>query len=106
MPTDTPEHVPAPPLRPIISASRGQTLITGRGFLANHPVTVCFMCAAEDVVDCLSYVSGADGCLSAVLPETAITDIGRVNATDHRPDPDGDCGLLWSNTVIITCCDE
>jgi hypothetical protein len=21
--------------------------------------------------------------------------------TDHRPDPDGDGGVLWSNTVIV-----
>ena len=102
MPIEAPgEWIPAPPFRPIISASRGQALITGSGFLPNHSVTVRIMCAAEDVVDCLSYVSGGDGRLSAMLPEAAITDVGYVNVTDHRPDPDGDCGLLWSNTVIV-----
>jgi len=100
---DAPDKlVPASPVRPIISASRGQALITGSGFLPNHSVTVRIMCAGEDVVDYLTYVSEADGRLSAVLPEAAITDIGYVDVTDHRPDPDGDCGLLWSNTVIVT----
>lgn len=103
MPTHAPDKsVPNPPVRPIISASRGHPLITGSGFLPNHSVTARVMRAAEDVVDYLTYVSEADGRLSAVLPEAAISDIGHVDVTDHRRDPDGDCGLLWSNTVIVT----
>jgi hypothetical protein len=27
---------------------------------------------------------------------------GQLTVTDHRPDPAGDGGLLWSNTVIVT----
>jgi hypothetical protein len=106
MPTDAPgEHEPAPQVRPtgpIISASRGQVLITGSGFLPNRSVTIRITCSQDDVVDYLTYVSDADGGLSARLPETAVTEIGRIAVTDHRPDPDGDGGLLWSNTVIVT----
>jgi hypothetical protein len=53
-------------------------------------------------VDYLTYISDADGHLSAPLPETAITETGRITVTDHRPEPAGDCGVLWSNTVIVT----
>ena len=35
-------------------------------------------------------------------PETAVTETGHIAVTDHRPDPDGDGGLLWTNTVIVT----
>ncbi|MGO9384098.1 MAG: hypothetical protein ACLP4W_18905 [Mycobacterium sp.] len=106
MPIDAPgEHAPALPVRPtgpIISASRGPVLITGSGFLPNRPVTIRITCSGDDVVDYLTYISDADGGLSAPLPKTAITETGRIAVTDHRPDPDGDGGLLWSNTVIVT----
>ena len=106
MPTDAPgEHASAPPVRPagpIISASRGHVLITGSGFLPNRPVTIRITDIGEDVVDYLTYVSDADGSLSAPLPETAVSETGHITVTDHRPAPDGDGGLLWSNTVIAT----
>ncbi len=106
MPTDAPgEHALALPVRPtgpIISASRGQVLITGSGFLPNRSVTIRITCSRDDIVDYLTYVSDADGGLSAPLPETAVTETGRIAVTDHRPDPDGEGGLLWSNTVIVT----
>jgi hypothetical protein len=106
MPTDTPrDHAPAPPIRstgPIISASRGQVVITGTGFLPNRPVTIRITYTGDDVVDYLTYISDADGHVSAPLPETAVTENGHITVTDHRPDPDGDGGLLWSNTVIVT----
>jgi hypothetical protein len=101
MPTDAPgEHAPAPPAgptSPIISASRGQILITGTGFLPNCPVTVRITYSGEDIVD-------ADGFLSAALPAAAITtETGHsITVTDHRRDLAGDSGLLWSNTVIVT----
>ena len=105
MPTDTPsDHAPAPPGRaagPIISASHGEVLITGSGFLPNHSVTIRIADIGEDIVDYLTYVSDADGYLSAPLPETAVTETGQIAVTDHRPDPDGDAGLMWSNTVTV-----
>jgi hypothetical protein len=106
MPTDTPsEHAPAPQVRPpgpIISASCGYVLITGSRFLPNRSVTIRITYIGDDIVDYLTYTSDADGGLSAPLPETAITETGHIAVTDHRPDPDGDGGLLWSNTVIVT----
>jgi hypothetical protein len=106
MPTDAPgQDAPAPPVPPtgpIISASRGQVLIMGAGFLPNCAVTVRITYIGEDIVDYLSYISHPDGCLSAPLPETAFTETGHIAVTDHRPEPAGDGGLLWSNTVIVT----
>ncbi len=105
MPTDAHgERAPAPPIRPadpIISASRGQVLITGTGFLPNCAVTVRITYSGEDVVDYLTYISDADGCLCAPLPESAIAQTGHIAVTDHRPNPAGDGGRLWSNTVIV-----
>ncbi len=106
MPSDVhgnqPPARPVRPTGPIISASRGQVLITGSGFLPNRSVTIRITYTGEDVVDYLTYVSDADGGLNAPLPETAVTETGQIVVTDHRPDPDGDRGLLWSNTVIVT----
>jgi hypothetical protein len=82
--------------------SRGEVLITGTGFLPNCRVTVRITYAGDDIVDYLAYVSDADGYLSAPLPETAVGETERIAVTDHRPDPDADGGLLWSNTVIVT----
>jgi hypothetical protein len=86
---------------PIISASRGQVVITGSGFLPNRSVTIRITCVGEDIVDYLTYFSDADGYLSAPLPETALSGIGHITVTDHRSDPDGDGGLLWSNTIVF-----
>jgi hypothetical protein len=106
MPTETPGNyapVPRDPAAgPIISASRAQVLITGSGFLPNHSVSIRITYVGEDIVDYLTYVSDADGGLSAPLPETAITETGHIAVTDHRPDPDCDGGLLWSNTVVVS----
>jgi hypothetical protein len=66
------------------------------------PVTVRITYSGDDIVDYLSYISDADGRLSALLPQTAVTETGHIAVTDHRPDPAGDCGVLWSNTVIVT----
>lgn len=106
MPTDAPgEHVPASPAgpsSPVISVSRGQVVITGTGLLPHCPVTVRITSTGEDMVDYLTYTSDAGGYLTAALPETAITQTGHIDVTDNRPDPAGDGGLLWSNTVIVT----
>jgi hypothetical protein len=106
MPTDVPGNQsparPVQPAGPIISAYNGHVFITGTGFLPNRPVTVRIAYSDDDVVDYLTYISDADGVLSAPLPETAVTETGHITVTDHRPDPAGDCGLLWSNTVTVT----
>lgn len=94
---------PAGPTRPVISASGGQILVAGSGFLPNCLVTVRVTYTGEDVVDYLTYVSDAEGFLSAALPAAATTGIGHnITVTDHRREPAGDSGLLWSNTVIVT----
>ena len=108
MPTEAPsERAPAAragPSCPIISASRGQLLITGTGFLPGCVVTVRITTSGHDIVDYLTYTSDADGFLSAALPASAITTrTGHdVSVTDHRRDLAGDGGVLWSNTVIVT----
>jgi len=106
MPTDTTgTYTPVPPDQPpgpIISASRGQVLITGSGFLPNHSVTIRITYLGEDIVDYFTDVSDANGGLSVPLQETAFTGCGHITVTDHRPHPDGDGGPLWSNTVIVT----
>ena len=106
MPTEVPgNQSPARPVRltgPIISAYGCQVIITGIGFLPNRSVTVRIAYSGEDIVDYLTYVSDADGYLNAALPETAVTKTGHITVTDHRRDPDGDGGLLWSNTVIVS----
>jgi hypothetical protein len=103
--TDEPvERPPVPPVggtSPVISASRGQVLITGTGFLPNCAVTVRITYGGQGIVDYLTYISDADGYLSAALPETAIIETEHITVTDNRADPAGG-GLLWSNTVIVT----
>lgn len=59
---------------PTISAHERR--VTRSGFLPNHRVAVRITCAGEDVDDGKLYIA----------------------ATDHRPDHDGACGRLWSNT--------
>jgi hypothetical protein len=76
-------------------------LITGTGFLPNRPVTIRITCSGDDIVDYLTYTSDADGGLNAPLPDTAATETAHITVTDQRPDPSGDRGLLWSNTVIV-----
>jgi len=102
VPGNQPTAGPIGPTGPTISASCGHVLVTGSGFLPNRSVTIRITYVGDDVVDYLTYVSDADGYLSAPLPETAVTETGHIAVTDHRPDPDGDGGLLWSNTVIVT----
>jgi hypothetical protein len=105
MPTDAPgQDAPAPlvrPTGPIISATRGQVLITGTGFLPDCAVTVRITYTGEDVVDYLTYISDADGHLCAALPQISNIDTGHIAVTDHRRDPASEGNLLWSNTVIV-----
>jgi hypothetical protein len=108
MPTEAPgERAPAPsagPSCPIISASEGQLVITGSGFLPDCVVTVRITTSGHAIVDYLTYTSDADGFLSAALPASAIAaGAGHdISVTDHRRDLAGDGGVLWSNTVLVT----
>jgi hypothetical protein len=101
MPTPVSDNPSKPFSSAIPTISVHGYLVTGSGFLPDHNVAIRITRAGEDISDYLTYTSDADGCLSAPLPETAITETGRITVTDHRPDPAGDCGLLWSNTVIV-----
>lgn len=88
------------PAKPSITAAGGGVVI-GAGFLPHHAVTVRMTRPGEDISDYLAYVADGDGDLRADLPAPALIGPLRVAATDHRPDPDGRCGLLWSNTCCI-----
>jgi hypothetical protein len=75
-------------------------LVTGSGFLPDHDVVIRITAAGEDIDDYLTYVTDGDGCLHSQLPE-GVAGTLYIAATDDRPDPDGACGRLWSNTVIV-----
>jgi len=87
--------VPHSSLPPTISADGH--LVTGSGFLPDHRVAVRITCAGEDIDDYLIYVTDGDGCLHSDL-SNGVTGKLYIAATDLRPDPDGACGRLWSNT--------
>jgi len=107
MPIDAP-RAPAPspqpggPAGPVITASGQEVLVSGTGFLPHHVVAIRITYADNDIVDYLTYTTDADGCLNAPLPATAVAGTGHLSATDRRPNTDGECGLLWSNTVTVT----
>ena len=91
-----------PSATPTISA-RGH-LVTGSGFLPNHNVTLRITRAGEDISDYLAYVTEGDGDIHCELPD-GVTGTLHIAATDHRRDPDGVCGRLWSNTYILVVAD-
>ena len=90
--------VPHSSLAPTVSA-HGH-LVTGSGFLPDHRVAVRITRAGEDIDDYLTYVTDCDGCLHSDLAN-GVTGKLYIAATDHRPDPDGACGRLWSNTCSL-----
>lgn len=110
MPTNTPGD-PTPPVQPavqggpIITATSGHVVVTGAGFLPNHPVTIRITHAGDDIADYLTYTTDPDGRLTAPLPTTAVAETAHITATDHRHDSHGDHGLLWTNTVTVTATD-
>jgi len=83
---------------PTISA-KGH-LVTGSGFLPDHNVAIRITRAGEDIDDYLAYVTDGDGYLYSELP-SSVTGTLSIAATDHRRDPDGACGWLWSNACIL-----
>jgi hypothetical protein len=85
---------------PTISATAGY-VITGAGFLPKHDVTVRVTYTAEDISDCFTYTTDPSGDLYAELSTSLASGALHITATDHRTDPDGACGLLWSNTQIV-----
>ena len=97
-------HSPAAPHSygtPTISATGH--LVTGSGFLPDHNVAIRITRAGEDIDDYLTYVTDGDGYLHSELP-SSVTGTLSIAATDHRRDPDGACGWLWSNacTLVVT----
>jgi hypothetical protein len=101
----TPPGQPTGQGGPTISATGGHVVVTGAGFLPNHPVTIRITHADDDIADYLSYTTDPDGYLTAPLPTTAVAETAHIAATDHRHDPHGEHGLLWTNTVIVTAAD-
>ena len=83
---------------PTISAQGN--LVTGSGFLPDHNVAIRITRAGEDIDDYLAYVTDGDGYLHCELP-SSVTGTVSIAATDHRRDPDGACGWLWSNACIL-----
>ena len=98
-------HDPAAPhssATPTISA-KGH-LVTGSGFLPDHNVTIRITRAGEDIDDYLADVTDGHGYLHCELPNGAPGTF-YIAATDHRPDPEGACGRLWSNTYTLVVAD-
>jgi hypothetical protein len=77
-------------------------VVVGADFLPDCEVTVRITHPAESVSDYVTYTSDRNGDLHAELPATALVGIVEIAATDHRPDPAGQCGRIWSNTYTLT----
>jgi hypothetical protein len=88
------------PTAPTITATRGGVVI-GVDFLPDHVVAVKITRPGEDVSDYLTYTTDRNGHLYAELP-TAVAGTLCIAVTDNRPDPDGECGRLWSNTCTFS----
>jgi hypothetical protein len=80
----------------------GVGVVVGADFLPDREVTVRITHPAERVSDYVTYTSDHNGDLHAELPATALVGIVQIAATDHRPDPAGQCGRIWSNTYTLT----
>ena len=87
---------------PTISAQGN--LVTGSGFLPDHSVAIRITAAGEDISDYLTYMTDGHGYLHCELPNGATGKL-YIAATDHRPDPEGACGRLWSNTCTLMVAD-
>jgi hypothetical protein len=83
------------PATPAITVTRVGVVI-GADFLPDRITR-----PGESVSDYVTYTSDRNGDLHAELPATALSGILQIAATDHRPDPDGQCGRIWSNTYTL-----
>jgi hypothetical protein len=88
------------PAAPAITVTRAGVVV-GADFLPDCEVTVRITHPAESVSDYVTYTSDSNGDLHAELPATALVGILQIAATDHRPDPDGQFGRIWSNTYTL-----
>ena len=88
------------PATPAITVTRVGVVI-GADFLPDREVTVRITRPGESVSDYVTYTSDRNGDLYAELPDTALIGILQIAVTDHRPDPDGQCGRIWSNTYTL-----
>jgi hypothetical protein len=88
------------PATPAITVTRVGVVI-GAGFLPDCEVTVRITRPGESVSDYVTYASDRNGDLHAELPATALSGILEIAATDHRSDPDGQCGRIWSNAYTL-----
>ena len=88
------------PATPAITVTRVGVVI-GADFLPDREVTVRITRTEESISDYVTYTSDRNGDLRAELPATALIGILQIAATDHRPDPDGQCGRIWSNTYTL-----
>jgi hypothetical protein len=88
------------PAAPSIRATP-EYLIIGAGFVPDHAVTVRVTYTTEDISDCLTYETDPSGDLYAELPTGPTHSTLHITATDHRVDPDGVDGFLWSNTHVV-----
>lgn len=75
-------------------------IVTGFGFLPGRRVAVRITRAGEDISDYLTYIADGNGHLRCELLD-GTTGTLHIAATDHRIDPNGACGLLWSNTYTL-----
>jgi hypothetical protein len=99
-------RAPQPPAVAAPITTAAGYVITGAGFLPFHEVTIRIIHCADDVSDYLTYTTDSCGCLYAELPTSAATGTVHITATDHRTDPKGACGLLWSNTQTLAAPDS
>src|ERR1700744_1509390 len=100
MPTPVSDNTAAPQSSATPTISAYGHLVTGSGFLADRNVTIRITGAGEDISDYLAYVTDGVGYLRCELPDS-VTGTLDIAATDHRPDPQGACGRLWSNTCTL-----
>ena len=90
---------------PAITVTRAGVVV-GTGFLPERDVTIRITRPGEEISDYLTYATDPNGFLHADLPASALTGILDITATDHRGDPDGPCGRIWSNTCTLSVVDD